>query len=92
MRSRVNLGRSDTAASINHLAGKIGEFDGVGIDQREAPRAGARQRPQCGNAESSQADDQYSLGCHFGRASRSGREPQRRQVVMGSCWKILRRL
>jgi hypothetical protein len=27
--------------------------------------AGSRQRPQRGNAESSQADDQYSFCCHF---------------------------
>src|ERR1700691_6155977 len=64
-RSRFDLRCADVATAIDHLAREVREFDRVGIDERQLACARARERPQCGDAQSSDADDQYSFRCHL---------------------------
>ncbi|HET6324415.1 MAG TPA: hypothetical protein VFG04_06920, partial [Planctomycetaceae bacterium] len=58
-RSRIYLRRTDITIAKKHLAREIRQFDRVGIDERQPSRARTRKRPQCGDAKSSDADDQY---------------------------------
>ncbi len=61
---RVNFGRAYITIAKDHLAREIRQFDRVGINERQPTSARPCERPQCGDAKSSDADDQYSVRCH----------------------------
>ena len=64
-RRRHHFRRADIRSAKDHLAREIRQLDRVGIDERQPMRARPRERPQGGDAKSSDADDQYSISCHF---------------------------